>query len=169
MKGHYKKSGRHRGHYIVSTWLAGLALAILPGTGMSLSDHFNLGDPKMCEEASCSLTLIVAENAGSKKKFDMDINEYNPTVTYPGIYLTDQLFRKNLGNGDWVGSSFVPHLSNVTCSKAKAQLSEHGLWKGNLNRDGSCGSNAEPTDWAMGNLLNYQSTLNNNDEETETP
>ena len=169
MKGHYKSSGQwHRGHYrVVSTWLAGLALAILPGTALSQSDSINLGDTVMRGEASYSRILVVADNKENREKFN-STDGYNPTVKYPGIYQTDQIFRRNLSTGDWAGSSFVPNLKNVSCAKAKAQLSEQGLWNGNLNRDGSCGSNEETTDWAMGNLLNYQSNLNN-EEETETP
>jgi hypothetical protein len=37
-------------------------------------------------------------------------------------------------------------------------LERNGAWTGQLNANGTCGS-GEPTEWAMGNFLNFQAGL----------
>jgi hypothetical protein len=111
--------------------------------------------------------LIVADSSKKSEESPAVDTSYNPSTTYPGIYKSDQLYRRNPDSGGWAGSARPSHLKQVSCSAAQESLSEKGSWKGQLNKNGSCGTKAEPAEWAVGNLLNYENSLNEAMEETE--
>ena len=83
---------------------------------------------------------------------------YNPDVIYPGIYETKRLYYNGHGSDSWKGISKPAFLEDVTCIDAKRTLSISGLWKGALNKNGSCGIAEGPTEWTAGNYLNFQLT-----------
>lgn|GEM_PF-1332118 len=169
MKGHHKSNRQwNRGHYTVaSTWLAGLAVVLFTVPALAIDDHTSFADThidRAAMRAETSTILVVADN--SKKETTVDA-PYNPMVSYPGKYEADQLYRKNLSTGAWKVRSHPAHLKDVNCFEAKAKLGERGLWKGNLNQDGSCEGSGEASDWAVGNFLNFQFQENMNTTDTE--
>ncbi len=94
---------------------------------------------------------------------------YNPRIVYTGRYKTDILFYKPSGSEYWKRLPRFDRLRYVKCSEALQQLNQAGLWKGSLSfKDGSCiavgGSGAgpqdPPTEWALGNWLNYNELVN---------
>src|SRR3990172_4163837 len=83
---------------------------------------------------------------------------YDPSVVYPGIYETDQVYKMLAGPQTWAGSRRPSRVQHVTCRDARTALERNGLWNGALDADGDCRS-GEPTDWAIGNFLNFQAGL----------
>jgi hypothetical protein len=161
MKGHYKNgSPWRRGDYMaVSTWLTGVAILLFTAPAWSIDDHRFFADTRT------SFILKVADNPKNEGILG---TQYNPMVSYPGDFEADQIYRKNLSTGAWKSRSRPAHLKDVSCFEAKSQLSERGLWKGNLNQDGSCGGSAEASDWAVGNFLNFQFQGSMNTDTTDT-
>ncbi len=81
---------------------------------------------------------------------------YDPAVKYSGDYDPDLLFFRNSSkDANWRRIPPLDLLIKVTCSDALESLKREGMWKGHLKIDGSCGSTAEPAEWALGNRLNY--------------
>ena len=83
---------------------------------------------------------------------------YDPSVVYPGIYESDQVYKMLAGPQTWAGSRRPARVQHVTCRDARTALERKGLWNGALNAAGDCRS-GEPTDWAIGNFLNFQAGL----------
>jgi hypothetical protein len=86
-------------------------------------------------------------------------NGYNPKVQYPGPYQSDVLYVKNSGS---TIIRVIPHLDllkYVTCYNALDHLNSEGKWQGHLRPDGSCGSYDEPAEYTMGNRLNYDGAM----------
>lgn len=83
------------------------------------------------------------------------VEKYDPAIMYPGPYTPEQLFYRNPTGTIWIPWSKADFSRKVTCSGALKRLRKGGVWKGHLNKDGSCGPVAEPSDWAVGNWLNY--------------
>jgi hypothetical protein len=102
--------------------------------------------------------VVLAQQAGQQGKGEK-IAVYNPLYIYKGDYQPDVLLFKNPWSTDWQRLPKLDYLQKVTCQDALAALNKVGKWKGNLRMDGSCGSPAEPSDWAMGNRLNYENEL----------
>ena len=88
---------------------------------------------------------------GRKKSVEI----YDPAIMYPGPYTPEQLFYRNPTGTIWIPWSKADFTRKVTCAGALKRLKKGGVWKGHLNQDGSCGPVAEPSDWAVGNWLNY--------------
>jgi len=80
---------------------------------------------------------------------------YNPAITYPGIYEKLRIYERWPGSSLWRGTDKPAHVHDITCSSAIRSLSASGVWKGNLNKDGSCGLSPESPLWATGNYLNF--------------
>jgi hypothetical protein len=80
---------------------------------------------------------------------------YEARVTYPGVFENDRLYWTRDPEGNWRASGSPGYLDNVRCHAARAAFSLHGKWTGNLKRDGSCGTEAEPVEWFTGNFLNF--------------
>ncbi len=81
---------------------------------------------------------------------------YDPAVKYSGAYTPDLLFFRNSPDDtNWRRIPLLDLLIKVTCTDALESLNREGKWKGHLKIDGSCGSTAEPAEWALGNRLNY--------------
>lgn len=83
------------------------------------------------------------------------VEKYDPAILYPGPYTPEYLFYKNPRGTIWLPWSKADFSRKVSCSGALKRLKKRGVWKGHLNPDGSCGPVAEPSDWAVGNWLNY--------------
>ena len=103
-------------------------------------------------------TTMAADPAGQKtpgKKAAL----YDPARIYSGDFQPDVLLYKNPRSDAWQRVTKLDRLQYVTCQDALAHLNREGKWQGHLNPDGSCGSTAEPSDWVMGNRLNYENDL----------
>ena len=90
---------------------------------------------------------------------------YNPGIIYPGPYTPEQLFYRNPKGEIWLRWTANDFAKTVTCKSALKGLRLTGVWKGHLKPNGSCGSTAEPSDWAVGNWINFYllSTPKDND------
>jgi hypothetical protein len=86
------------------------------------------------------------------KKSEM---KYDPAIMYPGPYTPEHLFYRNPKGTIWLPWIAGDFTKKVNCSGALKRLKRRGVWKGHLNTDGSCGPPAEPSDWAVGNWLNF--------------
>jgi len=82
-------------------------------------------------------------------------NSYDPVILYPGPYMPEQLFYRNPKGQVWLRWTTADFSRKVTCPGALKRLKRRGVWKGHLKPGGSCGSPAEPSDWAVGNWINY--------------
>ena|SRR3990167_5192906 len=109
------------------------------------------------EEQSNTQIALEKTKAG-KAISEEDKILYNPEVAYPVVYEAKRLYYKGHGSDVWKGISKPAFLKDVTCTDAKKTLSISGSWNGHLNKNGSCGAKAEPTDWAIGNYLNFKLT-----------
>ncbi|HTP05653.1 MAG TPA: hypothetical protein VMM54_10945 [Nitrospirota bacterium] len=86
------------------------------------------------------------------------VGPYNPAKQYAGSATSKGLFFKNPGSVYWQRVA-DDYLKRVKCPDAIDHLRRTGLWKGHLGQDGSCGPLDEPSDWAVGNRLNYEEML----------
>lgn len=107
--------------------------------------------------------MNVAPVADSDRRRD-EYGLYNADTAYNGVYDRARLYRVDLSSQAWVGSLLPPSLPRVTCRPARAALEHQGTWTGALKSDGSCGV-GEPTDWAVGNFLNFDANLHETDSE----
>ncbi len=82
-------------------------------------------------------------------------DSYDPSLLYPGNYAPERLFYKNPNGTIWLPWLAGDFGKKVKCAGALKGFKRRGVWKGHLNQDGSCGPVAEPSDWAVGNWLNY--------------
>ena len=88
---------------------------------------------------------VVAAGAGAPAK------PYDPTQTYTGAYSATMVYYRQTFRSKWrLGIAGA-----VSCPDALSHLKVSGFWKGHLKLDGSCGSLDEPSEWAVGNRLNY--------------
>jgi len=146
-------------HRVLSAWFTGLVIALLPGLALA-SDYNASARDTVIRHSLPPHVLTVADNSKKDEESTATGDQYDPAVKYEGIYKSVQLYRRNPDSGGWLGSAHPSHLKQVGCSEAKNSLNEKGSWKGQINKDGSCGTPAEPADWALGNLLNYEDGLN---------
>jgi hypothetical protein len=98
--------------------------------------------------------------AGAQQQAGKDVimragDTYNPKIVYSGNHGGNILFMKNSKQAPWRRIPGLDRLRQVTCADALMHLQQEGTWQGHLNLDGSCGSLGEPSDWAMGNRINY--------------
>lgn len=100
---------------------------------------------------------VAAEQKGQGKLGD--VPAYDPLILYPGDYQADALLFRNPGSMVWQRIPRLDSLRQVSCRDALDHLKSEGKWQGHLRPGGSCGSLAEPSDWIMGNRLNYEDAL----------
>jgi hypothetical protein len=105
-----------------------------------------------------SLILAAADEPTGTGGATRIVGPYNPAQQYAGSYTPKALFFKNPGSSYWqrVADNY---LKRVKCPDAMDHLRRAGLWKGHLSQNGSCGPRDEPSDWAVGNRLNYEDML----------
>jgi hypothetical protein len=80
---------------------------------------------------------------------------YNPAQTYPGPFVPTMLYIRHSPSGPWHRGLTGLFSKGVSCPDALSNFRRSGLWQGHLKQDGSCGPLAEPSQWALGNRLNY--------------
>lgn len=111
----------------------------------------------------CLLASVATAAGKDQGRPGQGIAAYNPAAVYTGAYVTESIYYKNPGASVWTRVSRPASLSRVSCGDALYHLKREGAWKGHLNPDGSCGPTSEPSDWAVGNWLNYQDSLPDTD------
>jgi hypothetical protein len=104
--------------------------------------------------------VFVSMPPGEAKAADSGVKvlkgAYDPAKVYPGRYRPDMVyFRNSPRNHIWYRGINGDFPAGVLCSDAFVHFKKTGLWKGHLNPDGSCASPSEPSEWAVGNRLNY--------------
>lgn len=80
---------------------------------------------------------------------------YSAARVYPGEYGASMLFYRNPGSPYWKKVS-DEYASFVICPEAHRRLQQTGVWQGHLAPNGACGPRSEPSEWAIGNWLNYE-------------
>lgn len=108
------------------------------------------------------VTSAVAEEPSTKGQAARS-KEYRPDVVYQGEYLPASLYYRHRSTQQWMRAGKVENYSELVkaCAVAKARLASEGRWLGNFAADGSCGAEAEPATYILGNRLNYEEALNN--------
>lgn len=147
--------------------IAGLAIILLPGMPMASGHDIYPGDTAIYRSITPNIhsnVLRVTDDSRDGVKPKSKDTLYIPSITYPGIYETNRLYRMSFDSTSWVGSKHPAFLKEVTCSDARKRLSQSGSWTGLLMKDGACGMNSEPSEWALGNLLNYQAGISTTSE-----
>lgn len=122
-------------------FIGSLLAGALPGKVLSASDNGQ---------------MVVAANTPSKF-FSRYV--YDPAVSYTGDHGADVLYFRNPGNPTWRAVSKF-RLNSIVCRSALESFRKTGTWEGHLKPDGSCGAEAEPVEWAVGNWLNFESSKN---------
>ena len=143
--------------------VGGLAviLTVAPASGMSDQKGSFLESLSTTETHAASASVespaVVAALSG-KGRHAEEGGLYDPSVVYSGIFESKQIYKIVVGPETWAGSRRPARIQQVTCRDARTALERKGSWTGPLNADGACGS-GEPTDWALGNFLNFQAGL----------
>ena len=114
---------------------------------------------KMSDILLVSGICLLAAVAMAAPSPGQSVAAYNPAAVYTGAYVTEFIYYRNPGAAVWTRVSRPASLSRISCGDALYHLKREGAWKGHLNPDGSCGPTSEPSDWAVGNWLNYQDSL----------
>jgi len=113
----------------------------------------------------CGLSagLSSAQEQGSKGAVVKPGAAYNPKIDYAGDYRPMIVFFRNSSNDNWHRRPRLDRLRRITCQDALDALNKTGLWRGDLNLDGSCHGTPgiESPEWALGNRLNYDEGLQN--------
>jgi len=90
---------------------------------------------------------------------------YDPAIIYPGPYTPEQLFYRSPKGLVWLQWSAKDFTRAVTCRGTLKSLKLTGVWQGHLKPNGACGTPAEPSEWALGNWINYDLTSTHRDGE----
>ena len=90
-------------------------------------------------------TLLRAENAQYP---------YNPSVVYSGSFRSNAIYFHNRRNPVWY-LGIRQELDSIKCRAAQDSFSRTGRWSGHFEPDSSCGNTSEPTEWGVGNWLNF--------------
>ena len=80
---------------------------------------------------------------------------YDPGVVYSGLFNTNGIYYHNRSNPIWY-SGLNQELDAVICRSARESFSRTGRWSGHFAPDSSCGDTSEPTEFAVGNWLNFR-------------
>jgi hypothetical protein len=91
-------------------------------------------------------TLLLAENAAR--------SPYNPSVVYSGQFRSNAVYFHNRRNPVWY-LGIKQELDVIKCREAQESFMRTGRWGGHFELDSSCGGTSEPTEWAVGNWLNF--------------
>jgi hypothetical protein len=98
-----------------------------------------------------SAQLAVDKDSNAKE-------DYKTYLIYEGGYYKSALYYKNPGSSKWNKmSTSSNYLDVVKCQPALRALNSAGKWNGHLKEDGACGSTDEPSFFAVGNRINYES------------
>ena len=108
------------------------------------------------------LVLVLFAGNGFAQQDDRTVtgNGYNPQVKYEGQYKAGLLYFRYRQKDLWRRQPHRDRLESVSCQRALNHLTREGKWQGSLDKYGSCGgSSIESPEWAVGNRLNYDESL----------
>ena len=80
---------------------------------------------------------------------------YDPAQLYTGPFGPSNVYYRETFRAKWRLGIPGTYPNAVTCPEALSRFKVSGLWSGHLKLDGSCGIADEPSEWAVGNRLNY--------------
>jgi hypothetical protein len=168
MTSQHTSSREHGGAWVWALFMgiAGAAMLLFPWLVLA-SDRQDAMTETAAHASMSPQIVMVADNTEANQEDSTISTRYNSSMTYAGIFDPSRLYRRNPDYGYWTGSADPSHLKQVMCPQARVSLTKTGEWKGQLTHGGSCGSTAEPADWALGNLLNYQGSLNEKPADTQ--
>ena len=83
---------------------------------------------------------------------------YSPSQTYPGPFVPNVVYYRNCPAGKWQRGLTGLYSQGVSCPDALGNFGRTGRWWGHFKPDGSCGPLAEPSEFALGNRLNYEAS-----------
>ncbi|MDD2273470.1 MAG: hypothetical protein PHP95_05300 [Desulfuromonadaceae bacterium] len=107
-----------------------------------------------------SLFMLLYAAQKSDAATSVQGNQYQANHMYKGKYISSVLYFRNSKTEPWMRmSNSDNYLDVVTCRSALLKIKTEGLWAGHFNRDGSCGTMAEPTTFVLGNRLNLNDDL----------
>jgi hypothetical protein len=90
--------------------------------------------------------------------FGANPKPYDPNQVYRGGYGLSTVYYRQTFRAKWRLGLVGAFPKAVTCPDALSHFKVSGLWKGHIKLDGSCGPPDEPSEWALGNRLNYDAT-----------
>jgi len=93
---------------------------------------------------------VSAENLGQYQK-----RGYNPSQVYSGSYEPEIVYYRPSQKTFWRRGLNGTFPENVNCPEALNSLMRGVLWKGRINLKGACRETDEPSEWAVGNRLNF--------------
>jgi len=109
--------------------IAGLAIILLPGMPMASGHDIYPGDTAIYRSITPNIhsnVLRVTDDSRDGVKPKSNDTLYIPSITYPGIYENNRLYRMSSNSAPWVGSNHPAFLKEVTCSDARKRLSQSG-------------------------------------------
>ena len=83
---------------------------------------------------------------------------YDPDVVYDGPFNTNEIYYHNRRDPIWQ-RGLKQELDSVICRSARESFSRTGRWSGHFAPDSSCGDTSEPTEFAVGNWLNFSNAI----------
>jgi hypothetical protein len=98
---------------------------------------------------------IFSSPAGAEVGTSYSKAGYNPAATYPGPFVPNVVYYRPTPRGGWQRGLKGLYSKGVSCSDALRSFRRSGLWQGHFNPDGSCGPLGEPSEFALGNRLNF--------------
>lgn len=110
----------------------------------------------------CLASVAYAEQNSDKltDRGAVPLKQYFADVLYNGEYIPTALFYRNVKTEPWMRMSKSDNYREVvTCKPALIKLEVTGQWVGNIKQDGSCGPEAEPATYKIGNRLNFDDSI----------
>jgi len=87
-------------------------------------------------------------------------NIYDPSIVYSGSFRTNAIYLHNRRNPVWY-PGLKEELDFINCQAAQDSFRRTGRWSGHFGLKSSCGDTSEPTEWAIGNWLNFSGAKGN--------
>jgi hypothetical protein len=104
--------------------------------------------------AALAAATILVHSADAEGVPSSRQRSYDPAKVYPGRFGTDVLYYR-YPNSPWRRGMEGTYPNAVACADALKHFKKTGLWQGHFGRGGVCGAPGEPTEWAVGNRLNF--------------
>jgi hypothetical protein len=104
--------------------------------------------------AALAAATIMATSASAEVVSSPRQNIYDPAKVYPGSFGANVMYYR-YPNSYWRRGMAGTYPDVVACADALKHFKKTGLWQGHFGRGGVCGAPGEPTEWAVGNRLNF--------------
>jgi hypothetical protein len=104
--------------------------------------------------AALAAVTIIVPSASAEGVTLPRQRSYDPAKVYPGSFGNNILYYR-YPNSSWRRGMEGTYPNAVACADALKHFKKSGLWQGHFGRGGVCGALGEPTEWAVGNRLNF--------------